>query len=287
MIDEKKFLVAGQCFRVRGAAVLAPGLAPFQYDGPEAPIFDLTVVDALPERSSKRIFTTDSGPGFPEIAIDECPDGYRFSFAPGPGEPLAGVLETDKAFCHCSLKPERQPDAYFALNNALMLLYTFSTAGRGILEVHSSVVMNDGKGYLFQGPSGTGKSTHSKLWLRHIPGTELLNDDNPILRWMPDGSFRVYGSPWSGKTPCYKALDVPVGAIVRIRQAPENHIVRLSPVEAYGSLMASASAFRPFSQLADGWHRTLEAFAGHVPCYVLDCLPDEAAARLCYRTVHG
>ena len=108
------------------------------------------------------------------------------------------------------------------------------------------------------GKSGTGKSTHSSLWLKHIPGTELLNDDNPILRLMPDGTARVYGSPWSGKTPCYKNKDVPAGAVVRIRQAPFNKIERLSAIQSYASLMASASGFRPFKELADGWHRTLE-----------------------------
>ena len=63
---------------------------------------------------------------------------------------------------------------------------------------------------------------------------------------MPDGTARVYGSPWSGKTPCYKNMEVPAGAVVRIRQAPYNKIERLSGIQAYASLMASASSFRPF-----------------------------------------
>ena len=134
--------------------------------------------------------------------------------------------------------------------------------------------------------SGTGKSTHSSLWLKHIPGTELLNDDNPVLR-VVDGEVRVYGSPWSGKTPCYKALDVPTGAIVRLRQAPENRIARLGTVAAYASVMASCSGFRPIRTLADAQHETLAAVAQQVPCYQLDCLPDAAAARLCQETVDG
>ncbi|MBO6066250.1 MAG: transposase, partial [Lachnospiraceae bacterium] len=82
------------------------------------------------------------------------------------------------------------------------------------LLMHASVTMHAGKGYLFLGKSGTGKSTHSQLWINNIEGCELLNDDNPVLRVEDDGSVRVYGSPWSGKTPCYRNLDVPVGAIV-------------------------------------------------------------------------
>ena len=82
---------------------------------------------------------------------------------------------------------------------------------------------------------------------------------------------------------------MPAGAVVRLRQAPENRIQRLPLLQAYASIFASASAFRPLSRLADAWHRTLEGLVSAVPCYELDCLPDEAAARLCHETVtrHG
>ena len=92
-------------------------------------------------------------------------------------------------------------ESLFAINNALMLQYAFRTAGMNTLEMHASVIENGGKGYLFLAKSGTGKSTHSKMWLRNIPDSHLLNDDNPIVRVLEDGSVRVYGSPWSGKTP--------------------------------------------------------------------------------------
>ena len=261
-------------------------LAPFRVREFGPVLFTLQLLEKLPEATWEPYFKTDDGPGFPEITIDTREDQYRFSFSPLPGKPLAGILVADKDFKHAQLQI-KGADSNFALNNALMLLFAFASAREGALEMHASVVTNGGKGYLFLGKSGTGKSTHSSLWLKHIPGTELLNDDNPILKLEADGTVRVYGSPWSGKTPCYKAQDVPVGAIVRIRQAPENHIERLSPIQAYASLMASASGFRPFKELSDGWHRTLEALAGKVPCYVLDCLPDQGAAELCYKTVHG
>ena len=176
-------------------------------------------------------------------------------------------------------------DDAFAINNSLMLLFTFASAKMGALEMHSSVVVNGGKGYLFLGKSGTGKSTHSSLWLKHIPGSWLLNDDNPVLRLMPGGEVRVFGSPWSGKTPCYKQESAPAGAVVRLSQAPYNKIERLKGIHAYASIMASASSFRPFRELADHWHNTLEAMTSAVPCYHLECLPDKAAAELCHNTV--
>ena len=289
MEEKHVYRVAGFRFEVRGPMPASSNLDPFlsapEEEGEGELLFTLEMVPALPLLPVTPIYTTDDGPGFPEMAISQYPDGdYRFRVRPLPGAPVAGEMKIKSSFTEAQLLLTGN-DPYFALNNALMLLFAFASAHKGLLEMHSSVVMSGSKGYLFLGKSGTGKSTHSSLWLKHIPGTELLNDDNPILRLMPDGTARVYGSPWSGKTPCYKAQDVPVGAVVRIQQAPFNRITRLGTLQAYASLMASASGFRPFKELADGWHRTLEALAASVPCYTLECLPDEAAATLCHNTV--
>ena len=281
------YRVAGHCFGLEGETPDLPNLAPFEGNGTEGPeLFRMFVEKKMHPVSGTPFFITDDGPGFPETTIEILPDGYLFRMCPLPDRPIAGKLLTTSDFTQARLLLGGEDDV-FAVNNALMLLFTFTSARRGLLEMHASAVVNGGKGYLFLGKSGTGKSTHSRLWLDHIPGTELLNDDNPILRLMPDGSARVYGSPWSGKTPCYKNVDVPVGAVVRLRQAPVNRMERLPVLRAYASLMASASSFRPFRELAGQWHRTLEGLAAAVPCYTLDCRPDPEAARLCYRTVHG
>lgn len=277
------YSVAGFGFCIDGAPFEPSNLRPFRVQE-VSPLFRVHVVPSLPDVTLPLLYRTSDGPGFPEIALWKKADGYRVEMKPLPTLPLAATMDVSAHWQEAWLKLEGKDDA-FSLNNALMLLYAFATAGLGVLEMHSSVVMKDGKGYLFLGKSGMGKSTHSKLWLTHIPGTELLNDDNPILRLMPDGTARVFGSPWSGKTPCYKVKDVPAGAVVRLSQAPFNKITRLPLVQAYASLMASASAFRPIQELADGWHRTLEGLASTVPCYHLDCLPDQDAAELCYKTV--
>ena len=283
------FRVAGFIIRVEGFLPPMPNMEPFRVqETAEEPLFTLRIVASFPPVIDKPIFKTDDGPGFPEIAIGALPEGgYSFRVRPLPGRPQSGELRTSANFTQAQLALTGV-DNTFALNNALMLLFTFASADKGALEMHSSVVMHEGKGYLFQGRSGTGKSTHSSLWLKYIPNTELLNDDNPVLRLMPDGSARVFGSPWSGKTPCYKAQDVPAGAAVRIRQAPFNRIRQLPPIEAYASLMASASSFRPFPGMADAWHHTLEGLIQALPCYELECLPDREAAELCHNTVvHG
>lgn len=165
----------------------------------------------------------------------------------------------------------------FALSNSMMLLYTFRTSAYDTLLVHASVVENDGKGYMFLGKSGTGKSTHTRLWLENIEGSDLLNDDNPVVRVI-DGDIIIYGSPWSGKTPCYKNRSLPLQAVVRLSQAPFNRITRLAPLQAYAALMPSCSCMRWDHDSVESLHRTVEKVIMKVPVRHLECLPDADAA---------
>lgn len=172
-----------------------------------------------------------------------------------------------------------------AIDNALMILFALSTAEQGVALFHSSTVSFGDKAYMFLGVSGTGKSTHSSLWLKYIEGTELLNDDNPVVRVFDDDSVTVYGSPWSGKTPCYRNLSYPLGGIVLLSQAPYNKIHRLEGIQAYVALVPSISGKRWEERIADGLHRTENALAMNVPVWHLECLPDEAAAQLCHKAI--
>jgi hypothetical protein len=168
-------------------------------------------------------------------------------------------------------------------NDALKMMFALATAGKDTLIIHAAVVSCEGKGYIFLGPSGTGKSTHAQLWLKHIGGTELVNDDNPVVR----GGV-VYGSPWSGKkTPCYRNVSVPIGGIVMLSQAPYNKIRRLSGIEAYVDLAESVGSMPWDSRISEGFHQTENTLASTIPMWHLECLPDEAAARLCHETIHN
>ena len=172
----------------------------------------------------------------------------------------------------------------FGINNALMVLYALATAPLGTALFHSAVVSHEGYGYMFLGKSGTGKSTHARLWLANIENTTLLNDDNPVVRVLPDG-IRVYGSPWSGKTPCYKNEDCPLGGIVLLEQAPHNKIRALRGIEAYAAILTSISGKRWERRIADALHNTENAIAMGAHVYHLECLPDNDAAKLCHETI--
>ena len=279
------YKVADFCFEVEDMPFYPANLQPFKMDScTEAPIFNLKVVPEHPETESALIYKTPEREGLPVTALYSKNGGYLFEMQTRPGKPIAAKMITDSQFNNAELAI-LGTEASFSIKTALMLLFTFNTAKRGALEIHASAVIQDGKGYLFLGKSGTGKSTHSQLWLNHIPNSELLNDDNPILRLMPDGTARVYGSPWSGKTPCYKSKDAPVGAIIHLSQANQNKIERLPLIQAYTSLLTSCPSFRPINSLAEGWHHTMEGICAAVPFYRLECLPNKEAALLCHQTV--
>lgn len=210
--------------------------------------------------------------------------GFRFLIG-YPNSNDYCTMDTDQSFSTAEVVLPKDPQyGFYCLNNCLMLLYAFSTAGQDTVLMHASVIKNAGKGYLFLGKSGTGKSTHSRLWLDHVEDSELLNDDNPIVRII-DGQAMVYGSPWSGKTPCYRNESLPLGGIVKLRQAPENKIKRLPPLQAYAAVLPSCSCMRWEEELMTGVHNTVEQLATGTPCYTLDCLADADAAILCSSTI--
>ena len=227
-------------------------------------------------------------PGSPELDCSISADSPRWviDMAPVQNMKICARIVADGDFRNIRVTAvDQQGIGLFAVNNAAMLMFAFNTATLGTLEMHASVIEKDGYGYLFLGKSGTGKSTHSGLWLKNVPGSTLLNDDNPIVKVEEDGSVSVYGSPWSGKTPCYNNRSVKAGAFVRLRQWPENIIRRSSQLEAYASLYPSCSGLRQIKAYADGMHSTIEHVIGRVPSYELDCLPDAGAAHLCSSTI--
>lgn len=193
------------------------------------------------------------------------------------------VCNADFTACRCALNGDYTMRS-FGLNDALMLVYAFAGAYRQTLLIHASCVSYQGYGYPFIAKSGTGKSTHTSLWLKHIEGSELMNDDNPVVR-IVDGTPYIYGSPWSGKTPCYKDVKAPLGAVTRIDRSLVNSVDRLGPVEAFASLLPACSSMKWDSQLYKNLCDTVTSVIETTPIYTLHCRPDEEAARVCHQTI--
>lgn len=247
-------------------------------------IFVAEQIQIFPDTSGKvKVSTGCNSPKEPRFELYEWKGCYLIEAAPTLEGAVCFRILMDKDFSKVQFQILQH--WRFSFEMLIELVFTFATASRFTLQIHASVTMKDGKGYLFLGRSGTGKSTHSQLWINNIEECSLLNDDNPVLRMGEDGVFRVYGSPWSGKTPCYRNLDVPIGAIVRLHQAKENVIRKVSVAEAYASIYTCFTGVRSIKELADAYHATNLRLVNSVPFYELDCLPDADAAFLCYKTV--
>ena len=160
----------------------------------------------------------------------------------------------------------------------LWMAYGMAFAKDMTVAVHSSAISYNGQAVLFLGESGTGKSTHTRLWTQNIKGAGLINDDSPILR-VENNTVYAYGSPWSGKTPCYRTEKYPVAAIVRLSQAPHNSIKKLRIPEALAALHPSCPpAFAYDNVLYDGISATISAILEKTPVFHLECLADPDAA---------
>ncbi len=171
------------------------------------------------------------------------------------------------------------------LRFALWVAYSMAGLRRGRVPVHSSTVVCQSRGVMCLGESGTGKSTHTRLWLNNIGGTHLLNDDSPIVA-LVDGVPTVFGSPWSGKTHCYRPEQYPIAALLRLEQRPENTIRRLGTVEAFTALQPSCPpSFAKDDRSLDLLCDFISSIISRAPAFRLGCLPDAAAANLSFSTI--
>jgi hypothetical protein len=167
----------------------------------------------------------------------------------------------------------------------LWVMFGVVLSANNAIAIHSSAVVADGRCALFLGESGTGKSTHTRLWVENIDSAKLLNDDSPIIRII-DGEVRVYGSPWSGKTPCYKNESYPIAGLCRLEQAPYNKIHRLPTILAIGAILPSCPpVFAHDVTLQDMICDTVGRLLRTTRAYRLECLPNEDAARLSHKTI--
>ncbi len=260
---------------------------PFRCDEAEGSLlFRLTVDDSLrpiAKERRKRIRAFDTGNG--DTVVDRIDDGgYQFIIKDIKGGECA-LLQANKEFTECQCALNGNYDMRnFGLNNALMLIFAFAGSLHQMLLIHASLVRNNGYGYAFIAKSGTGKSTQVSMWLRYIPGCDLMNDDNPIIRII-DGEPYIYGGPWSGKTPCYRNVKAKLGAITRIDRAPQNSIERLHPIEAFASFLPSCSSMKWDKDIYRRICDTVTKVVETTGIYTLHCLPNEEAAQVCYKAI--
>ena len=152
---------------------------------------------------------------------------------------------------------------------------------------HGSAIAVDGAAYIFTAKSGTGKSTHTRLWREFLGDRAVMvNDDKPLIRVNPDGTATVYGTPWDGKHHLSTNIAVPLKAICILERAKQNTIRQITAGEAYPMLLQQA--YRPMDSMALSKTLTLiDRLAASVSLWRLGCNTDIEAARIAYETMKG
>mgnify|MGYP004537115789 FL=1 len=152
------------------------------------------------------------------------------------------------------------------------------------LMLHASAVALGGRAYLFSGPCGRGKSTHTRLWQQTFgEAVQVFNDDKPALRRL-DGRWYAYGTPWCGKDGINLNQKWPLGGICFLEKAQENRIRRLPAAEALPLILAQTT-YRLQPHSMELLLASLDSLLREIPVFLLENRPEEAAARLSYDTM--
>lgn len=283
------YIVAGHSFKIIHAeddiSRLMPSYEPFRTDSDITPLFTLTIDDTLiPSWQGTRLgYFPCNAANFEVYRNGD--SAYRILIMNESSIPCT-FLQSDEGMKNITITTRGNTAMRsFGLNNAIMLAYTYTTAEYKTLLMHSSVVENNKRAYMFLGASGRGKSTHSDLWVKHIKGSTLINDDNPVLRIADDGIPTMYGSPWSGKRPIYKNVHYPVGGFTAIEQGPTNNIRREAIPTAFGILLSSCSTMKFDKRIHILICGTITNVLEKLPVHTLTCLPDEEAATISSNTL--
>lgn len=192
------------------------------------------------------------------------------------------VMLADKTWEHAVILPLQErthADSFLC-----QLFYTHAVQ-RHIIYLHSSLIDHQGRGLMFLGPSGIGKTTQAELWNQYRDAL-IINGDVVFVQETAD-SFLGWGTPWHGSSPYCENASVPVHAMIVLKQSSENSIRELTGFEKVTAV--STSVFYP-RWLENGMElclETLDHLLGRVPVYELSCRPDEDAVKITEEAVFG
>ncbi len=286
MLTDYNFRVADFLFTLRlpdgmNAESLLPSFRPFRVadaaDGQR--LFTFTALppcDMPCDLPTRLIEETDNDMG--HLRLFAIPDGYLVQID-HRGYAHRMIADADFSSIRAYLCPDDK-NAGHALSSLVRIAFAQSILLHDGVSIHAAAVFRHGRAYLFMGRSGTGKSTHASLWIRHLPDTQLLNDDNPTVRII-DNRAVVYGTPWSGKTPCYKNLRFPIGGMVRLQQSTTNLFTVQEDVNAFIAIYPGCSIISENERLRNRLYDTISHLAGIVAVGIMDCRPDKEAALMC------
>ncbi len=160
-----------------------------------------------------------------ELIVSEHESEYRILF-PQATQIQEAQLQKDgtlaRIYCHLPYRDSLREDLF----HAIRLLFLYRAQQLGFFAIHSASIQYNGKAWLFSGSSGTGKSTHTNLWMQEFH-TPILNGDVNLVS-CSSGTAWVHGTPWCGTSGIADPGQYPLGGIILLKQAPENRCTPLS-----------------------------------------------------------
>lgn len=274
-----KYRIAGLVIECEASA----GLDSFQpfwcEDGEPVMHFDCNGAEINDKGSLMDEFTNDAG----TVRLHKTSNGYLILLRYEGGPVHAMSVSSDFSCAKASIRTD-DPHYDTAINSLIRIAFSQRILFYEGFLIHASSVVKDDRAYLFLGRSGTGKSTHSQLWLGNIPGAWLLNDDNPVVR-LVDGIPFAFGSPWSGKLECYKDEAARIRGIARINRGMNDCWEDLSGARAWAAVFPSCSRINQDDLLYLYFTETLNRVISGVKVGRLTCLPDADAAILAYNSL--
>lgn len=214
-----------------------------------------------------------------------CDDAPDFAVSISP-EDICFEREKSEAEARLEgIPPRCFPEAYLEIT-AVQRKVAEELLDHDTLLFHGSVVAVDGAAYLFTARSGTGKSTHTRLW-RELLGSRavMINDDKPFLHVGEEG-VTAYGSPWNGKHRLGSNTSAPLRSICILQRGVENRISRIDAKDAVNLLIQQSNRPRNRLRLLH-YMALLDRLAGRVVFYKMECNMEMQAAVLAYETMAG
>lgn len=197
-------------------------------------------------------------------------------------EPLFTVAITDEQLeFEKNISPEEVPEPYYELTAILRAICNTILERYNGFFFHCSCFEFEGNAYIFTAKSGTGKSTHTRLW-RKVFGDKvtMINDDKPIIRLLND-KFFVFGTPWNGKHSISNNIKAPIKAVFYLHQAKENKVEKCEPIDAISKILSQTilpDSKTTMNTLLD----MTEKFVTDIPVFDLYCNISEDAVNTAY-----
>lgn len=159
-----------------------------------------------------------------ELIIVDRDEDYLVMF-PKSACMLEAAIKKDGSEADYYCVPPCNDQLRYDMFHGIRLAYLYMAKMKGLYAVHSASLLYEGKAWLFSGPSGTGKSTHTGLWTKQFD-TRMINGDLNLIGITDEGPV-VYGMPWCGTSGIYDVNTYPLGGIVLLKKYPDNIVEEL------------------------------------------------------------